>query len=221
MMDLVPGKLTTHDFGTLMPDKFGGNSSGWLNDNIINEYLSALVETEKARLGFTHVRDGPAPPVHAFASQWYNTMKNKPEQVSRWALKKNLGQDKFLDARLILIPICDQSHWRLIAIKPQQKLVEYYDSLDNDGTRYCLHVMHFLHKVLGKKYCKGEWDFRKRPSVQQKNTSDCGVFTCFNALALLRQVDVSSLDKFAYAGMHQARERMAITLLTGKVTELD
>jgi hypothetical protein len=219
-LDLVEGKLSTHDFKTLLPEPFGRSKgpSGWLNDNIVNEYLSILVEAEKARLGFTHSRDGPAPPIHAFASQWYSTMKSNPKSVARWAFRKNLGNEKFLDARLILLPICDRSHWTLIAIKPQDRLVEYYDSLNGNGERYKLHVLQFLHEVLGNAYTIGQWDFRNRPSAQQKNGSDCGVFTCLNALALLRQIDVCFLKDFAEDGMEAARERMAVTLLNGKAT---
>ncbi|KAF2655563.1 cysteine proteinase [Lophiostoma macrostomum CBS 122681] len=218
-LELVEGKLTTHDFKTLLPDLFNGNKLAWLNDNIINEYLSLLVEAEKARLGFTHTRNGSAPPVHAFASQWYTSMRNNPDSVTRWATRKNLGQGQFLDARLILIPICDQSHWRLIAIKPQDRLVEYYDSLNGEGDRYFLHVIEFLKKVLGREYSKGQWDFRNRPSVPQENNSDCGVFTCLNALCLLRQIDVSYLEACAEPGMTEPRCRLAVTLLKGQAIE--
>ncbi|KAF1993138.1 cysteine proteinase [Amniculicola lignicola CBS 123094] len=213
--------LKTRDMATLLPTLFNGNERAWLNDQIVNDYLEILVNHEKAKVGFQHRRGGDPPPVHAFPSQlWTNLYRGS--SVSNWAMRKQLDGEKFLQAKLILVPLCHGNHWRLFAIKPQERAVEYLDSLDHYQGKYetlSSVIFRWIKSELGDSYVETEWKFQTGRSRVQKNGSDCGVFTCLNALAYLRGDAPERVEPVE--GMMDARKRIAITLLNGKTNELD
>ncbi|KAH8722384.1 hypothetical protein GQ44DRAFT_711975 [Phaeosphaeriaceae sp. PMI808] len=219
--EVVGQKLSAHDFGTLLPDQFCGDRRAWLNDNIVNEYMSILVGQMKKEAGFEHKRGGPAPSVHAFSSFWYTTIKSRPKGVERWAARFQLAGQQYLDAELILYPICDGGHWRLLVVKPKDRTIEYLDSLGGPGGKYINTVKEYLAKELGVLYIESEWIVvEKQRSTRQVNGSDCGIFTVLNALALLRGEQMNRV--LACDGMQDARERVAITLMNGSpTTELE
>lgn len=217
---IVPHKISARDFGTLLPNRFNGSAKAWLNDEIVNEYLAVLVKQWKEDAGFVFKRGGPAPPYHAFSSHWYNSIKAGVKNVERWANRVGLGGKQFLDAKLVLFPICNNSHWRLLAIKPQERTIEYLDSLGWGGDQYVAKLRDYLQHELKELYNADEWTVVKlQRSSKQLNGSDCGVFVLLNALVLLRGDDTKKV--IACNGMLEARERMAITLLTGQASELD
>jgi Ulp1 family protease len=220
---VVPDKLNARDFGTLLPDRFNGSAKAWLNDEIVNEYLSILVSHTKKAAGFEHKRGGPAPPVHAFASHFFTSASSPKgvKAVERWAGRVQLKGAQYLDADLILYPICDSSHWRLLAVKPKERVIEYLDSLGWDGQKYIDKIRAYLKQELEDLYIEDEWvEVEKQRSSKQLNGSDCGVFTLLNALVLLRGYDTKKV--VSCHGMHDARERMAITLMAGHpTTEMD
>ncbi|EMD69786.1 hypothetical protein COCSADRAFT_155935 [Bipolaris sorokiniana ND90Pr] len=213
---VIDQKLYARDFATLLPQLFNGDPRAWLNDNIVNEYLSILVAAKKKEAGFEHKRGGPAPPVHAFSSFWYSTA-----DTSRWSNRFQLKGKQYLDAQLILYPICDRGHWRLLAVYPQKRSIEYLDSMSLSGQKYIDKLDEYLQKELGDLYIAEEWSKgTAQRSSQQLNGSDCGVFTLLNALTLLRGDDTKLV--LATNGMDDARKRIAATLLAGRpTTELD
>jgi len=209
--------LTAHDFSTLLPRMFNGDLRAWLNDNIVNEYLAILINEVKRKDGYVHKRDGPAPRVHAFSSQWFQSMNRNPQAVKRWAARRQLDGEQFLDASLVFFPICDEAHWRLVAVKPKQRTIVYCDSLGHDGTTYTSLVKSYLREVLEGAWDEDQWVVRsKKTSEKQKNASDCGVFTVLNALVLLRGEGPERV--VSTEGMEAARLRIAATLLAGTPT---
>lgn len=218
---VVDEKLSTLDFATLLPGLFNGNPKAWLNDNIVNEYLAILVKEKKAKMGYEHVRGGQAPAVHAFSSFWYTTMKTRPKSVERWSSRFQLGGKQYLDAELLIYPICDGGHWRLLAIKPKDRVIEYLDSLGFSGKPYVAKAFEYLKMELKENFNASEWTVvEKQRSSQQLNGSDCGVFTVLNALVLLRGEEAERV--IACDGMADARERIATTLIAGHpTTEMD
>jgi hypothetical protein len=218
---VVPDKLNARDFGTLLPDRFNGSAKAWLNDEIVNEYLSILVSHKKQTAGFVKKSGGPAPPVHAFSSHFFTSAAKGVKSVDRWAGRVQLKGAQYLDADLILYPICDQSHWRLLAVKPKERVIEYLDSLGWGGDRYVGVIRTYLKQELGDLYVEDEWVVvKKQRSSKQLNGSDCGVFTLLNALVLLRGDDTKKV--ISSHGMSEARERIAITLMAGRpTTEMD
>ncbi|XPS76977.1 hypothetical protein M3J09_009019 [Ascochyta lentis] len=217
---IIPHKITARDFGTLLPDQFNGSAKAWLNDEIVNEYLAVLVKDWNNDAGFVFKRGGPAPPYHAFSSHWYNSIKGGVKNVERWAGRACLGGKQFLDAKLVLYPICDGSHWRLLAVKPQERIIEYLDSLGWNGDKYVDKMRLYLKNELKELYKDEEWTVvEQQRSSRQLNGSDCGVFVLLNALVLIRGDDTKKV--IACNGMLEARERMAITIITGRPMELD
>lgn len=213
---IVEDKLTAKDFATLLPRLFNGDPRAWLNDEIVNDYLAILTNHKKNETGFVKSKGGPAPHVHAFSSFWYTQIKAKKESVKRWAFRAQLQGAQYLDAKLVLYPICDRGHWRLLAVKPQERTIQYFDSLGLDGETYIETLMEYLEMELEDHFTADEWTVIEGRSTQQVNGSDCGVFTLLNALALLRGEDSNRV--IACDGMIDARERIAITLMQQKPT---
>jgi hypothetical protein len=220
-MFVVEEKLYARDFATLLPSQFNGDPRAWLNDNIVNEYLAILTADMKKKAGFVHKKGGAAPPVHAFSSFWYPTMKSRAQGVARWAARFQLAGKQYLDADLIFYPICDAGHWRLLVVKPQERTIEYLDSLGWSGTKYVDKLKEYLATELDDLWNEDEWTvLEKQRSTRQVNGSDCGVFTVLNALALMRGEEYTKV--LACDGMPDARERIATTLMAGvPTTELD
>ncbi|KAF2739001.1 cysteine proteinase [Polyplosphaeria fusca] len=208
--------VSVHDLGTILPAMFNGADHGWLNDEVVNEYLALLVKHLNTEAGWKKERGGPAPPVHAFRSQFYDSMSENPKKVEKWASRVQLGQKQFLDAKLVLVPICQNSHWRLLAIKPQERTIEYLNSMKGSSKPYFDATLRYLKQELGPLFDQSEWSFVEMRSMKQENGSDCGVFTLLNGLALLRDMKPDTVQ-VSY-GMEDARKRIAFTLIKGKIT---
>ncbi|CAN9307702.1 unnamed protein product [Alternaria alternata] len=173
------------------------------NDNIVNEYLSILVAAKKKEMGFAHKH-----PRYLALDQSVPAQKGK----------------QYLDADLILYPICDKGHRRLLVVYPQERSIEYLDSMGLDGQKYIDHLVAYLaRRRLGEHWVPGGSGPKKLPSGagQQLNGSDCGVFTLMNALVLIRG---DAPDRVvATNGMDDARRLvLPATLLAGQpTTELE
>jgi hypothetical protein len=219
--------LKGSNLSTLLPHKFrakpGTTSANWLDDLIVNEYLKLLTEWGQKSEDWRKAA-GRGPPIHAFPSQWWlnvtNERKKNPAKefdlVKRWHSRAGLAGRRILDSKLILFPICEGSHWRLLAVRPQQKQLEFLDSLLPDlgtQTRYVDVARRFLKSELGAAYVAEEWTMVPNRSGMQDNTDDCGVFTCFNAMALMR--DEVPGETVTADLMRFAREQLAATLLAG------
>lgn len=220
----VGPRLTTEDFGTLLSELFGGQPGsgprGWLNDNIVNEYLDILVNYLKDKAGYIK-KARKAPSVHNFPSMWWVNVSQPggETKVKAWARRQNLGHTKLLDADLVLFPCNSGLHWTLLAIKPKERTIEYLDSLwshGKSGDFYLDRARAWLEQELEKEYNESEWCTIIHRSVRQLNGSDCGIFTILNALALLRGEEPSLVE--SSDGMEQARLRIAVTLMNGKAT---
>lgn len=217
---IITDKISARDFGTLLPDMFNGSAKAWLNDEIVNQYLAIVIKTLNDDCGFVYKRGGPAPPYHAFSSHWYTSMKGGVKKVERWAGRVGLGGIQFLDAKVVLFPICDGSHWRLLAVKPQERTIEYLDSLGWDGSQYIKKLRDYLQHELKGLYKEEEWTVVElQRSSRQLNGSDCGVFVLLNALVVLLGQETSKV--MACNGMQEARERLAMTIITGNAVELE
>ncbi|KAF2631013.1 cysteine proteinase [Macroventuria anomochaeta] len=217
---ILPDKISARDFGTLLPDQFNGSAKAWLNDEIVNQYLFVIMKSLNDDCGFVYKRGGPAPPYHAFSSHWYTSIKGGVKKVERWAGRVGLGGAQFLDAKIVLFPICDGSHWRLLAVKPQERTIEYLDSLGWEGAKYVAKLREYLQNELKDLWKAEEWTVVElQRSSRQLNGSDCGVFVLLNALVLLRGDECKKV--IACNGMLEARERLAMTIITGHPVELD
>ena len=101
--------ITEHDYKTLADEEF-------LNDNIINFYLTWLFKTQ--------LNDKYKEMVHIYSSHFYTRLRSKPkksdkktraemayEKVKGWTKKINI-----FDKRMLVFPICEESHWYLVIV---------------------------------------------------------------------------------------------------------
>ncbi|KAI9662723.1 MAG: Alpha-1,3-mannosyltransferase-like protein [Alyxoria varia] len=206
----VAGELSRKDFGTLLPQSLV-EGVGWLNDEIVNEFLDIAVKKKLEESGWTKTV-GTAPKVHAFNTHLYSTFQSKGYNgVRRWAMRAKLGGKRLLDTEEILIPINDCAHWTLLVISGKDRTIRYYDSLGGGHKKYTDFALQYLAKELGNDFKENEWKVEKSWSQQQNNSNDCGVFVCMNGLALITGKHPSKA--FETKDMPLAREMVAGILL--------
>lgn len=213
------GNMSRRDLGTLLPQPgTADDQSGWLNDEIVNRYLKLITGRAREKEGWNN--SGPAP-YAAFLSHWMTTMTTKgPGGVTRWGRREKLQGANILKAKYIFIPICISSHWRLIAISPFNRTIEYLDSMysfeHGPAKEHVAKVKKWLSFELKDAYNEAEWTVVSGRSGRQSNGSDCGVFASMNAFALIRGLE----PDFAVTAqdMPAARMQMAATLLNQACT---
>ena len=115
------------------------------------------------------------------------------------------------------------SHWTLVIVLIQKKLIVYRDALGNSGRLYTNAI---------KEYIFDEWQYRKGipmtqvqmdewvevpmppvDSPQQENGFDCGMFVCMYADYMLNNLP----ELFSQNDMPMLREKICYCILTGKM----
>ncbi|KAI4720140.1 cysteine proteinase [Aureobasidium sp. EXF-10727] len=182
--------LTRRDFATLLhsANYRTGEPEGWLNDEIINGFFTALCNAMNDKAGHTK---GKVPPYASYITGWYSSVTKKGiNAIERWSRRKGIKGDKLLQCKRIFFPVNPGNHWSLLVICPDIHTIEYLDSLDvgysednRKSARYIKLARQWLEMELGNKYVAGEWKEVDRRSSIQNNGSDCGVFTCLNGFA--------------------------------------
>ncbi|KFW94784.1 Sentrin-specific protease 2, partial [Phalacrocorax carbo] len=158
-------KVTREDIHTL-------RNLRWLNDEVINFYMSLLVERNKKE-GY--------PAVHAFSTFFYpKLISGGYKAVRRWTR----GVDLFKQD-LIFVPIHLRVHWALVVIDVRKTTIKYFDSMGQKGDKICETVLQYLQEESREKrnleLTFSEWTLHSMESheiPQQLNGSDCGVFMC-------------------------------------------
>ncbi|KAK3678122.1 hypothetical protein LTR78_002217 [Recurvomyces mirabilis] len=179
--------LTRKDFGTLLAEVKSDSTDAWLNDEIVNAWLSLIVTRKHEKTGY--VKSAKAVPNFvAYNSAWLTTVKAKGmEGIAGWSRRKGIKGEKLLKAEKIFFPINTGAHWMMLVISPQDKKLDFLDSLDTGLSSNRTTFMHkaraWLAMELGKAYKAEEWKETGAVSSQQTNGNDCGAFACFNALA--------------------------------------
>ncbi|KAK5117293.1 hypothetical protein LTR62_005910 [Meristemomyces frigidus] len=180
--------LTKRDFLTLLAESEDSNSDSWLNDEIVNAWLSLIVTRKHEQSGYVKSAKN-VPNFIAFNSAWYSTVKSKGmDGIAKWSRRKGIKGDKLLTAEKIFFPINTGSHWMMMIISPTERKIDFLDSmstsLNSSGRKQFLGLAReWLALELGKAYRAEEWTESPALSSQQTNSNDCGVFSCFNALA--------------------------------------
>ena len=109
------------------------------------------------------------------------------EGISGWSRRKGIKGEKLLKADKIFFPINTGAHWMMLVLSPQDKKIDFLDSLDSGVTssrrNFMSKAREWLKMELGKAYKAEEWTESDVVSSQQTNGNDCGAFACFNALA--------------------------------------
>lgn len=209
----IKNGLTRKDFGTVLPQT-SADGIGWLNDEIVNAYLKALVEKALDQTNYNRKAAKEIPKYHAFGTHLYTTYTSKGyDGVKRWAGRAKIDGARLLEVEKVLIPINDRSHWTLISISGTNRTIEYYDSMSGRADRYTTFAFNYIKDVLGKDFVASDWTIIDVSSAQQANALDCGVFVCMNSLALM--LHRTPETAFSAKDMPDARRLVAGTLING------
>uniref|UniRef100_A0A3B3ZCG0 Ubiquitin-like protease family profile domain-containing protein n=1 Tax=Periophthalmus magnuspinnatus TaxID=409849 RepID=A0A3B3ZCG0_9GOBI len=145
-------RITQRDLATLQ-------EGGWLNDEVINFYLSLVMDRSS----------GGGLRVYSFSTFFFPKLQGLGggqsgghAAVKRWTK----AVDLFL-CDLILVPLHLGVHWALAVIDLKSKTVKTYDSMGQRHDDVCKLLL---------------WEI-----PQQKNGSDCGVFACKYADYIARE----------------------------------
>lgn len=193
--------ITRSDIRTL-------NEGSWLNDEVINFYLSLIME----RSGSEEAKTAGWPRVYTFNTFFYQKLAASGyAAVKRWTRSVDI-----FSFDILLVPLHCSMHWCLAAVDFRKRTIHYYDSLMSKGDKG-----HFLLQL--RSYVEDESQGKKKESIdwkawelivaedapQQKNTSDCGVFICQYSECLSRDAP------FAFEQQHMPyfRKRMVFELL--------
>ncbi|KAF7667503.1 hypothetical protein LDENG_00056400 [Lucifuga dentata] len=170
-------RITQRDLITLQ-------EGGWLNDEVINFYLSLVMErcsSQAERLK-----------VYSFSTFFFPKLRGGGgggggdgqtgghAAVKRWTK----AVDLFL-YDLILVPLHLGVHWAMAVIDFKSRTVKSYDSMGQRHDDICSLLLLYLkeeHKVKkGRELDSAKWtvgSMRANEIPQQRNGSDCGVFAC-------------------------------------------
>jgi hypothetical protein len=209
--------LSRGDFGRIIPTGTtadGDGPSGWLNDEAINGWFAAIVKRKEAQTGYKKgVNSVPA--MAAYNSSWYTTVRSRGlDSIKSWSRRKGIQGAKLLKAEKIFFPLCTGGHWVLLIISPQERTIEYLDSLHGRGTKFFDMARDWLAMELGDNlYDDEEWVDSEVRSSRQQNSDDCGIFTCINGLAAAKGRPFTEV--ISVNGMDEARRLVAAVLLNG------
>lgn len=165
-------RITQRDLATLQ-------EGSWLNDEVINFYLSLVMERCSS--------DATALKVYSFSTFFFPKLEGGGggqtgghTAVKRWTKSVDL----FL-YDLILVPLHLGVHWAMAVIDLRSKTVKSYDSMGQRHDCICRLLLLYLkeeHKAKkGRELDSAKWSvgsLRSTEIPQQKNGSDCGVFAC-------------------------------------------
>ncbi|MEE6489879.1 hypothetical protein FKM82_015710 [Ascaphus truei] len=193
-------RITRQDFWTL-------RHQNWLNDEIINFYMSLLMERSKQN-GFSKL--------HAFSTFFYPKLYSGGYQaVRRWTKKMHL-----FEMEIILVPIHLDVHWSLLVCDLRKKTIKYYDSIGQEGYSICEAFLKYLQEESKIKRNQdlniSEWKLhcmKPHEIPQQMNGSDCGMFACKYADCISRDKPIT----FTQYHMNYFRRRMVWEILHQKL----
>ncbi|XP_045081436.1 sentrin-specific protease 2 isoform X1 [Coregonus clupeaformis] len=146
----------------------------WLNDEVINFYLSLVMARSSS--------EGRGLKVYSFSTFFFPKLHGGGGHaaVKRWTKAVDLFQYD-----IILVPLHLGVHWSLAVINFNSRTVRSYDSMGQRHDDICSLLLLYLseeHKARKDQdldVCK--WtvgSLRASEIPQQKNGSDCGVFSC-------------------------------------------
>lgn len=160
----------------------------WLNDEVINAYLSLLVDHLRRSAGNAGRHDRPL--YHAFSSFFFSNLRDRGYQhVRRWAQRAKIGGPDLLNVDTVFIPVHNHNHWTLMVVKPSARTIEHFDSLGSASQRHIATIKEWLRNELGPQYIEGQWTVLPSASPQQNNGYDCGVFLLSTAKAVALGID--------------------------------
>lgn len=180
----------------------------WLNDEIINFYMSLLCERSKDQTR-------SLPKVHAMTTFFYpKLLKDGYGMLRRWTRKIDI-----FSYDLVLVPLHLGLHWTLAVIDFNCREIRYYDSMNGNNGECLKALKNYLNEEhkdkKGSPYDLSDWNFLHNKNLpQQMNGSDCGMFACKYAEYLSRG---KTSFNFNQSHMPYFRRRMVWEIVNGKL----
>lgn len=186
------------------------NGENWLDDEIINFYMNLLMERSK----ICSQSEG-LPRVYAFNTFFMTRLLTSGYAgVRRWT--KNVD---IFEYELIPVPVhVNGVHWCMAIIDFRHRTIRYYDSLGSKNPEVLNKLADYLvEEALDKKgqtFDMGGWSLKSMTNIpQQKNQSDCGVFSCAYADVITRNEQI----QFTHKSMRWLRLKMSMEIRRGRV----
>ncbi|ODM95716.1 Sentrin-specific protease 1 [Orchesella cincta] len=201
-----PNKVLLEDLATL-------RGTEWLSDPVVDNYLHLI----RQRSTIEGQRK-----IYSFYSTFYSLLSSAK------------GLDKTTDTtdhdifvyELIFFPVCVGHHWRLITVEPRKKVISAYNSsTDFKDLQICKNIQRFMvseekkqTKLRGEGDASSdavEWELNfVKDLPQQKNGSDCGVFTLQYAEYLSR-----NQPQFDFEQIHMPyyRQRIMFEIISSRL----
>ncbi|RCK62306.1 Sentrin-specific protease 2 [Candida viswanathii] len=188
--------ITTLDLQTL-------REPSWLNDNVIDYYFNLIMNAY--------------PDVFGWTTHFYTALESKGYTgVQRWAKRKKVN---LFEKSKVLVPVnISNTHWALAVIDNLEKTIAYYDSLNTVGNPRAVENLAAYMDGEAKRLSHEKVTYTLVPHVkspQQKNGSDCGVFTCTAA----RYISGNKPLGYSQNDMKVIRRRMVYEILENKLLD--
>jgi hypothetical protein len=200
--------LRRHDFAKVVPE------TEWLNDEIVNASLNWLDKAINTAAG---IKDAKKQTRKCLAMSSFFFKQLREKGVVNFKSERTLrryGVDKknLLDVDTILLPICENSHWTLLVVRPSKRTVSHMDSLNPRGSPAITNLaMAWLKQLLDDGFKESEWKVVRHEAPRQTNGWDCGVHTITNAMCI--SLGVNAIDAYSAEDMPLQRLRIASMLL--------
>ncbi|SBT49596.1 Ulp1 protease family C-terminal catalytic domain containing protein [Plasmodium ovale wallikeri] len=210
----------------------------WLNDEVINFYLSMIQEYNEQN---TKDEISFLPKIFTFSTFFFQSLSSNGgynyNKVARWTKRKKVDIFSF---DLILIPLhVGGNHWTLGAINIKEKNIKLYDSLNMPNKKFFEYIKQYIvDEMRDKKKMEiniSLWEYNKEGKSEvryengfqeihyvahsvgngipcQENGYDCGVFACMFAkcLSFNREFDFNQKD------IKEIRMKMAYEISQGE-----
>lgn len=175
----------------------------WLNDNVIDFYHNLIMKQN--------------PKIFIWTTHFYSNLASRGYSgVARWAKRKKINlftKDK------VIVPVnISNTHWALALIDNLQKTITYYDSLDfnQSGNPEAVENLQMYMDNEAQRLGHNAIKYKLIPYIdapQQKNGSDCGVFTCTAA----RYLAQDHLFNYSQNDMKVIRRRMVYEIMNNQL----
>lgn len=200
--------LRRHDFTKVVQE------TEWLNDEIVNGSLNWLDRAINSAAGIKNVKIQTRKCL-ALSSFFFKRLKDQGVTGTVRTLSRNgVKKENLLDVDTILLPICENSHWTLLVIRPSKRTVAHMDSLNPRGSSANTNLgLAWMKEVLQEKFFESEWKVIRHEAPRQMNGWDCGVHTITNAMCV--SLGLSPIDCYSAEDMPLQRLRIACVLLNG------
>lgn len=198
--------LRKHDFVSVLGER------NWLNDEIVNGAVVFLDRSINESAGVADFKQQTRKCL-ALNSFFFKSLLADGYQSTRRKLQRHgVNKNNLLNVDTVLMPVCTNSHWTLVVIRPRLRTVAHMDSLNPEGSGHFIDVtMGLIRHVLEEKFEESLWKVVHHEAPRQTNGYDCGVFTVTNAFCIA--LGLSPIDSYSANDMTLQRKRIACVLL--------